>query len=568
MARVENEFDICREAIYSNDYYDLIVDYLGAYSIGEPVCIQSINDKYDIAYYSRKNIPPLNLQDYLYQAIPKCLALTDQSALEVSGILRLQNQTVLDLRGQGVLIGFVDTGIDYENRAFRNTDGSTRIVRIWDQTIEEGTPPGGFLYGAFYDESQINEALQSDAPKEVVPSTDTNGHGTFLAGVACGSEDATEDFSGAAPLASIAVVKCKEAKQNLRDFYFIPDDVPAFQENDVMAAMEWLNRYASFLRMPLIICIGMGTGMGNHAGEDPLSTLTDELGRRRQRAVIVSTGNEANQRHHYFQTGMTEGEVDTVEISVGSGITGFNMEFWASIPEIYSLTVISPSGERLPEVGDALSNHQVYTFLFENTTITVDYTIAGARLGGQLIYLRFEKPLAGIWTLRITARQVINGTFHCWFPISTFAWGEMFFLRSNPDTTILAPGMSQVAVTVGAYQTESGSVYPDSGRGYSTIGTVKPDILAPGVNVYGPELKGGYGTRTGTSVAAAVTAGGCAQIFQWGIVENNMLYLNSTDLSNLLIRGAVRSPDRTYPNPAYGYGLLDVYNSLNRLRLQ
>ena len=134
--------------------------------------------------------------------------------------------------------------------------------------------------------------------------------------------------------------------------------------------------------------------------------------------------------------------------------------------------------------------------------------------------------------------------------------------------SVLAPGMAPVAITAGAYQAAGGSVYPESGRGYSTTGTVKPDILAPGVNVYGPEARGMYGNRTGTSISAAVTAGGCAQIFQWAIVENNMFYLNSTDLTNLIVRGATRSRDRTYPNTVYGFGLLDVYNALNRLRLQ
>lgn len=566
ICQIENNQERCREAIYSNDYYDVIIDYLGMHLIGEPICLQQVDDTFDVAYYSRADVPELNLQDYPYLAIPNCFGLMDQSALEASGILRLQNQAALDLKGQGVMIGFVDTGIAYEHPAFRNEDGSTRILGIWDQTIENGTPPNGYQYGAFYGEKTINEALRSENPASVVPTMDEIGHGTFVAGVACGSADPAADFSGAAPLASIAVVKCKQAKQYLRDFYFIPESVPCFQENDLMLAVSWLHNFAFELRMPLIICIGMGSSMGSHAGEEPLSVLLDEVGRRRQRGVVNAAGNEANQRHHYYQSGIAEGTEDAVEISVGEGVKGFQVEFWASVPESYSISVLSPTGERLPKIGGKTGEHQVYTFLFEKTTLTVDYVIGGTRLGLQLIYIRFENPLPGIWTLEVIPELVLGGNFNCWLPIAQFLGGNVFFLRSNPDTTITSPGFSGIGVTVGAYQAANGSISPDSGRGFSTIGTIKPDILAPGVNVYGPEVRGGYGVRSGTSISAAVTAGGCAQIFQWGIIENNMLYINSTVLSNLLIRGATRSADRSYPNTAYGYGLLNVYHSFEVIR--
>lgn len=567
ISQIENDLEVCREAIYSNEYYDIIIDYLGDYSIGDPVCLYQVDDTYDVGHYSRQTSRPLNLQDYPYLSIPKCFALMDQSALEVSGILRLQNPAALDLKGQGVLIGFVDTGIAYENPVFQNEDGTTRILGIWDQTIEDGTPPNGNLYGAFYGENVINEALRAENPQSIVPTTDEIGHGTFMAGVACGSPDYQADFSGAAPLASIAVVKCKQAKQYLRDYYFIPDGVPCYQENDLMTGIAWLHKFASELRLPLVICVGMGSGMGSHAGECPVSIQIDELGRRRQRGIVVAAGNEANQRHHYQRRGISEGEEDAIEISVGENVRGFQVEFWASVPETYNISVLSPTGERLPKSGGRVGNRQVYTFLFEKTTLTVDYTIVGARFGMQLIYIQFENPLPGIWTLEVRPELVIDGNFNCWLPISQFLSGEVFFLRSTPDTTITTPGMSRIAVTAGAYQASGGSIFPDSGRGFSTVNVIKPDILAPGVNVYGPEVRGGFGVRSGTSISAAITAGGCAQLFQWGIVENNMMYLNSTDLSNLLIRGAVRSPDRVYPNTAYGYGLLDVYNALNRLRL-
>ena len=101
----------CEEQIYSNDYFDFILETnQPETSVPAGYCTQPVDRNFGVLYVEREGLPPLNLTDYLYSAIPKCFALTDQSALEVSGILRMQNQPTLALRGQGVLIGFVDTG--------------------------------------------------------------------------------------------------------------------------------------------------------------------------------------------------------------------------------------------------------------------------------------------------------------------------------------------------------------------------------------------------------------------------------------------------------------------------
>lgn len=557
--------ELCKNAIYSNEYYDLILDYIGGYSMGAPECIQQVDDTYDIGFYRRERAPELNLQDYPYLTIPHCLTPMDMTALEVSGMIRLQNPAALDLQGQGVLVGFVDTGINYEHPAFRNVDGSTRILGIWDQTQREGPPPNGMSYGAFYGEEEINAALQAEQPQSIVPERDESGHGTFLAGVACGSADAGAEFCGAAPLAQIAVVKCKQAKQYLRDYYFIPDGAECYQENDLMLGLAWLNRFAYERQLPLVICIGMGGSLGNHTGEEPLSVQCDELGRRRQRAVVVAAGNEANQRHHERRN-VIQGGSEIIELSVEERVRGFQMEMWTMVPEIYQVSVISPTGERFPKTVVHPGSRQAYTFLFEQTRLTVEYAIVGTRNSMQLICLRFENPLAGIWSVEVQGNLVLGGNICCWLPLSAFLSDEVFFLRSSPDTTITMPGMSRVAITVGAYQAVGGSIYPDSGRGFSGLNAVKPDLIAPGVNVTGPVLPDQYELRSGTSISAALTAGACAQMFQWGIVENNMRYLNTTELKNLLIRGAGRDEDRVYPSPVYGYGTLNVYDALLRLR--
>ena len=181
---------------------------------------QVLNRYYGLIHY------PLNgrfleyLSSFTYNFTPKILTLMDTVSLDASGITRVQNQPTLNLKGSSILMGFVDTGIDYTHPVFRRSDGSSRIYGIWDQTIQTGTPPEGQYYGTEYPNEQLNEALRSDTPAALVPTEDTNGHGTFLAGVAAGSAIPEEDFIGAAPEAAIAMVKLKEAKDYLKEFYF------------------------------------------------------------------------------------------------------------------------------------------------------------------------------------------------------------------------------------------------------------------------------------------------------------------------------------------------------------
>ena len=218
----------CSEIIMSNDVYDFIVssDERNTPRI-EPICVQSINRQYNILYYDRSTVPPLSIQDYSYTSIPKLFSLMDSTSLDVSGILAIQNQPALALKGEGTLIGIVDTGIDYTNPLFRDESGNSRILSIWDQTYHQmaaveqlhTSQIPELLYGVEYTREQINAALNSEIPQEIVPENDTNGHGTYLASIAAGSADQVNDFIGAAPLSELIIVKLKEAKQNLREFF-------------------------------------------------------------------------------------------------------------------------------------------------------------------------------------------------------------------------------------------------------------------------------------------------------------------------------------------------------------
>ncbi len=557
----------CREQAYSNDFYDLIIPY-GVETEIAPTegCIQHVGGGFDIYYFPKEGSPPFNIENYTYTAIPKYYGLLDTTALEVSGVLRLQNQPVLALKGDGVLVGFVDTGIDYANPLFRYSNGATRIVRIWDQNIQDGTPPEGVFYGTEYDGEAVNEALGSETPYEIVPSRDENGHGTFLAGVACGGEDIANNFIGAAPNAQIAVVKLKEAKQYLRDFFFIPEDVPAYQENDIMMAVAYLDGLANQLNMPLVICLALGNSIGSHGKDGPLTSYLNFICTRRKRSVVTASGNEANARHHFQGRLTADMDYEDVEVSVDEDMAGFFMELWADAPELYAVSVISPTGEQLPRLPVRIGASGLLRFIFEGTTITVDYRIEAKETASQLIFFRFIEPKRGLWTIRVFPEVTVNERYHMWLPMQQFTGGTVFFLRSNPDITLTSPGTAAQVITTGGYNAANMSIYADSGRGFSTSGEVKPDFAAPAVNISGPGLRNNFVTFTGTSAAAAITTGAVAQIMQWALVEGNIPTFSNAAIKNMLIRGAKQTDERSYPNREWGYGALDVYTAFERLR--
>ena len=307
----------CKDAPYSEEYYDLLVSYLRLENEYLPEdCIQNIDKDFNVVYLQSAGLPKLDIDQYTYSAIPKCFTTLDEEALQAGGIIRVQSQPNLALRGQGVLIGFVDTGIDYQNEVFRNSDGSSRILRIWDQSIQSGDTPEGFLYGTEYTKEQIDMALLTDAPLRVVPHRDEEGHGTFMAGLAAGSEKLSEKFAGVAPYAQIAMVKLKPAKEYLRRFYYIPEGAKAYQENDIMAGVAYLTRLAERYRRPLVIYLGLGSNSGDHSGNSVISYYLNYVSLKRNTAVVVAAGNEATARHHYYGEVAFGQQSDVVEVNV------------------------------------------------------------------------------------------------------------------------------------------------------------------------------------------------------------------------------------------------------------
>ena len=560
----------CKEKISSEDYWDFIFppnrsqEVLGVDS-GD-MCMQEMDFDFYVAYVNRLDLEPLTLERYWYNSIPDCYSLLDMEALEDAGITAVQNYPTLKLLGENVMIGFVDTGINYSNPIFFDSEGKTRIVGIWDQTIQTGTPPEGLEYGSAYTEEEINRALRAENPLDIVPSEDLHGHGTFLASVAAGGADLEQQFLGAAPAASIAVVKLKEAKKYLKDFYAIREDALCYQENDIMLGLKYLNHLAQQRKMPLVICIALGTNFGGHNGTTPLSLILDFYSRVLNRSVVIGTGNEAAKRHHYYHRFADRNSTSSAEIRVGNGVTGFVTELWSALPNVVTLSITSPSGERTRQVSLRQGYRYHFVFTFERTEVDVEYRLFLENNDSQLIFMRFRNPAPGIWRINVEPIQMSEGEYHMWLPMEEFLSGEVYFLEANPDNTLTEPGTSRHAMTVAYYNSDDNAVDINSGRGYTRDGIIKPDFAAPGVNITGAGIQKNFVTRSSSSAATGITAGAVALLLEWIMQQPGARGVSASQIRTIIVLGANRQPQAEYPNEEWGYGTMDLYHSLDTLR--
>lgn len=557
-----------RERIISEDYVSLIFhNETYPFDVGKirsEFIPQQVDWQYAILNAPLSEYPP-DISRQGYFTIPKLYTLLDTTSLEVSGITQVQSQPFLNLSGEGICIAFIDTGINYQHPAFRNPDGTTRILSIWDQTIQTGPPPEGMLYGSEYTQDQINEALRSLNPLEIVPSTDENGHGTALAGIAAGSADETAQFSGAAPNADILVVKLKPAKQYLRDYFLAQEDAIAYQEDDCMLALRYLETKSRSLNRPMVICFGLGTNQGGHDGYTPLDDIMSYLSFLSGIYLVTAGGNEVARSHHYFGKISKPQETQDVEVVVDEANKGFTLEFWAFAPELYTIGITSPLGERISSLDPRIGATQTISLLLDNSVLQIDYETVEFRSGSQLIQIRVETPSVGNWRFQIINKRYLNGTFHLWLPITGIGSPYVRFLNPEPDTTVVVPACNTDVITVSVYQAYTNTIYLHSSRGLTRAERLKPDIAAPGVNVQVPAIPNGYTRFTGSSAASALTAGAIALLVQWGLKNNEGKILSGTEIKNLLLRGASRDENVYYPNRIWGFGTLNVYGIFESL---
>ena len=528
---------------------------------------QTILDRYVIGYTNRENNDILRqfLGSSYVNASALVCGLLDLESLEAAGIYQVQRQPYLDLRGQDVLLGFVDTGIDYTLDTFIYEDGTSKIRYLYDQTAVSAIPPDGFLMGTEYTNEQINEALKSENPYDIVPQRDTVGHGTFLASIAAGRE--TENgFIGAAPDADLIVVKLRTARPYYRERFLVPPDQEnAYEYSDVMIGIEYIRKKAQELKRPVSICIAVGTNFGSHDGFSIFEEYLGDISNLRGVCVSAAAGNESQTRHHTQGMLTLKNEEQNIDLRVGDNAGDILISLWNNASDRFSVSVRSPTGEVVGRVPAKTGTTFSARLVLEKASVTIEYYFPLEGSGSQLTLVKLFNATPGIWTIVVHGDIVLDGSYNAWLPLTGFVSPTVGFLSPSPYVTVVVPATAVGIICCGAYNTRTDSLYLNTSWGPSRSGALKPDFVAPGVNV-GGYFPTGYGTMTGTSVSCALTAGAGALMLQWGIVRGNEVSISTYQIRAYLIRGCDRNETINYPNQQWGYGTLNLMEAFNLMR--
>lgn len=495
------------------------------------------------------------LPQITYMEKPKRLFFAVYQGRSVSCINPVQRDSS-GLFGRGILVACIDSGVDYSHPDFRNPDGSTRILRLWDQTLDTGTPPDGYGIGSEYTSEQINAALDGDS--SIVPSRDGSGHGTAVLGIAAGNGSASDGvYRGVASESTLVVVKLGTVSAA---------DFP--RTTQLMQGIDYVIRLSLELQMPIAVNLSFGNNYGSHSGDSLLESYIDYVSTLGQNVFCIGSGNEGNAAIH---TGgiLTSDTPVTQEFSVGTYEPSLNLQLWKSFADDFDIYLQHPDGTTVGPVNPVSGTQRLS---LPGTELLLFYGMPSPFAASQEIYFDFLPSRgnsylsSGIWSIRLVPKRIIHGAYDLWLPGGGSVGRDTRFLTPVPATTLTIPSTSFRAVTVGAYNSRLQSYANFSGRGYTRIlQTVKPDLAAPGVGITAPNAGSGsaYAEFTGTSFATPFVTGSAALMMEWGILRGNDPFLYGEKIKAYLIHGAKQLPGFTeWPNPQLGWGVLCLADSL------
>ena len=537
-------------------FWDVIVKYSGAESglAGENIQVVPLLGGYAVVTLPEAEIAEYSDREQIeFMEKPKQLYFETLQGREASCILTVQDRNT-GLSGEGVLVGVVDSGIDYFHPDFRNEDGSSRILRLWDQSIP-GNPPEGYLTGTEYAKEEIDKALAlgETEGRRFIPSRDFSGHGTAVLGIAAGNGRASDGVNrGIAYKSDLLVVKMGNARES---------SFP--RTTELIEGIDYLIRQAVKMGRPIAVNISFGNNYGSHQGDSLLETYISNVANVGRSVICVGTGNNGNDRIHTAGK-LQQGQTDMIEMSIGTYETTLNLQLWKAYADEIEISIETPSGERLPELSEKIGTQR---YRAGETDLLIYYGKPGPFQVTQEIYFDFIPVgtylTSGIWKLYLRGRRIKEGNYNLWLPGGRVLNSMTGFYRPTAAETLTIPSTAAKVVTVGAYDSRLNAFADFSGRGGKQLAYFKPDLVAPGVDVTAPAPGGGYSGMTGTSFAVPFVTGAAALMMEWGIARKNDPFLWGEKVKAYLRRGAQPLPGfEKYPNESVGWGRLCFVESM------
>ncbi len=463
-------------------------------------------------------------------------------------------------RGSGVVVGICDSGCDFTHPSFRRTDGTSRILFLWDQSLTplatEGSP-AGFGFGVEYTNVQINAALASATPFASVRHRDPGGHGTHVTGIAAGDGSAPGQgrpggtFVGVAPEADIIVVaNASNGAEGLGT------------SASTLDAVNYIFQRAESLAKPCVINMSLGDNLGPHDGTSLLERGLNNLLGGAGRAFVKSAGNAGNQGIHASGAVASGATVD-VQFNQPAGDTTANqIDVWYRGGDTFRVAVVDPLGN---VAGPVNVGAVATTVLPGGNRVRIDHRNNDPFNGDRRAFLTFTPGApgtmrAGNWSVRlIGVASPLGGAFDAWIQRGQVV-PRFLAPHESSARTISTPGTAAEVITAGNYITRGagvGSLASSSSRGPTRDGRAAPTLAAPGsliMSADGENSSGDpYRLDGGTSMAAPHVVGTIALMLQ----KNR----NRTQAQiKACLESSARSDVQTgaVPNTAWGAGKLDA----------
>lgn len=546
----------------TDNTWDVIVRYINDIEFLKDF---GVNIVYLTGHYAILTVPGAFVRrlseftEIIYVEMPKSLYFTVSNGVRTSCINPVQNNSFPGgmLTGEGVICACIDSGIDIYNNVFRNNDGTTRILELWDQNFE-GNPPEGYSIGSVFTGDDINEILREEGNGRInvtTPGRDVSGHGTHVAGIMAGNFAVDKNNNiGVATKSPILVVKLNTSTNN---------GFP--RTTELMQAIDYVYKTSVKYQMPVSINISFGNSYGSHDGTSLLETFIDDISNLWKMTISIGTGNEGSSAGHALEM-FSSGEQKKISFTVGNYERNLNLQIWKTYEDEFEITINSPgevNGIRVNSVPGTLESR------IGNNKILVYYGEPSPYSRFQEIYIEIIPYLVGdsyistgVWSLDVSAGRITSGRLDVWLPDAAALNENTRFTNPSPETTLTIPSTSNSAISVGGYNSLSYAYADFSGRGFTRLtNQIKPDIVAPAVNVTSAAVGGGVTEKSGTSMACPFVSGSAALLMEWGIVKGNDPYLYGEKVKAYLIKGAKPLAGEPLPSERQGWGALCLRNS-------